>query len=326
MQKGLEPITPALNLFVSLRGEVGLFNLNFCTGLLESSFELLGLSLGNFFLQSCGSLVNDFLSLLKSETKSLLDGLDYLKLSLSGAGENNVEFGLLLLLSLCCSGNGASYCYCSCCRLDTILFLENLCKFLNVFYSEVYQLLCKCFYVCHDKLYFLKLLILFLLSFLLGKCFDQSSDCRATSVLESGDDVACRRLEESDDLADEFFLALDGRELFDLVSTYESTLLNIGTLEGGFVKLGLLGELFDEFCGSVGNLSVHDSAVAFENLGDLIQFGIVDLFDHVIEKGVLDYFELDSLFEASAAELGCLFSIQAGDVGNVEVGGLLELC
>ena len=326
MQKGLEPITPALNLFVSLVGEAGLLNLDFCTGLLESCLELLSLSLGNFFLQSCGSLVNDFLGLLKSESKSLLDGLDDLKLSLSGAGENNVEFGLLLLLLSSCSSCGASYCYCSGCRLDTIFFLENLCKFLNVFYSKVYQLFCKCFYVCHDKFVFFKLLILFLILFLLGKSLDQSCDSAATSVLESGDDVADRGLEEGDDVADEFFLALDGNELFELVCSDENALLYISTLEGGLVKLGLLGELLDEFSGSVGSLCVHDGGVAFENLRDLAEFIVADGLDHVVEKGVLHNGELDTLLEASATEFGCVFSIQTGDVGNVEVRGLLKLC
>ena len=40
--------------------------------------------------------------------------------------------------------------YCSCCRLDTIFFLQDLSEFLNIFNRESYQLFCKGFYICHN--------------------------------------------------------------------------------------------------------------------------------------------------------------------------------
>ena len=43
------------------------------------------------------------------------------------------------------------------------------------------------------------------------------------------------------------------------------------------------------------------------------------------EEGVLHNSELDALFEARTAELGSIFSIQAGDIRNVEIRILLEL-
>ena len=140
----------ALNLFCSRSvGEGKLFNLDLCTSLFEGSLERLSFSLGYFLFQSCRSLVNEVLGFLQSETEGFLDGLDDLQLRLTGGGEDNVEFGLLSRSSL--SGcSGAGNCDCSCCRLDTILFLENLSEFLNVFYRKVNQLFCKCFYICHN--------------------------------------------------------------------------------------------------------------------------------------------------------------------------------
>ncbi len=131
------------------QGEAGLFNLNFGACLFEGSLQLLSFCLGDLLLYLSRGSVNKVLGFLQSETEGFLDGLDDLQLRLTGGGEDNVEFGLLSRSSL--SGcSGAGNCDCSCCRLDTILFLENLSEFLNVFYRKVNQLFCKCFYICHN--------------------------------------------------------------------------------------------------------------------------------------------------------------------------------
>ena len=131
------------------QGEAGLFNLNVGACLFEGSLQLLSFGLGDLLLDGSRGSVNKVLGFLQSETEGFLDSLDNLKLGLASGGEDNVEFGLLCRSGL--SGcNRAGNCDCSCCRLDTILFLENLSEFLNVFYRKVYQLFCKCFYICHN--------------------------------------------------------------------------------------------------------------------------------------------------------------------------------
>ena len=45
-----------------------------------------------------------------------------------------------------------------------------------------------------------------------------------------------------------------------------------------------------------------------------------------MEECVLYYCKLDAGLETSAAELCCLFSIETGDIGNVEIRSLLDLC
>ena len=72
-----------LNCFPT-RGEgEKLFNLNFCACLFEGSFKSLSLSLRNFLFNCYWSLVNDVLSLFKSETCSLFNSLYNAKFSLA---------------------------------------------------------------------------------------------------------------------------------------------------------------------------------------------------------------------------------------------------
>ena len=149
-KKGLEPIFPGSKPVLSLAREgAKLLNLDLCAGFLEGSLKLLSLGLGDLLLNSLGSTVHKILCFLKSETKGFLDDLDHLELGLTCAGEDHVELSLLCGSSVCGCG-GACYCNSGCCGLDTIFFLEDLSKFLNVFDSQVYQLFCKCFYICHN--------------------------------------------------------------------------------------------------------------------------------------------------------------------------------
>ena len=130
-----------------------LFNLNLSAGFLKSSLEGLGLCLGNLLFHRGGSTVNEILRFLQTETELSLHDLDHIELSLSGILEDDVELGLLGL-----SGAGgttfSSDDHSGGCRLDTLLFLEDLCKFLNVFYRKVHQLFCKGFNICHNFILF----------------------------------------------------------------------------------------------------------------------------------------------------------------------------
>ena len=65
-------------------GEAGLFNLNFGACLFKGSLQLLSFCLGGFLLNCLRSAVYKILSFLQTETKSLFNGLDNLKLSCTG--------------------------------------------------------------------------------------------------------------------------------------------------------------------------------------------------------------------------------------------------
>ena len=82
-------------------------------------------------------------------------------------------------------------------------------------------------------------------------------------VLQSRDNIACRALEQSDDVSEEFFLRLDSCELVKFVSTYKSALLNVSGFEFRLGKT-FFAKLLDEFGGGVSHLCVHDSGVTLE--------------------------------------------------------------
>ena len=143
-------------------------------------------------------------------------------------------------------------------------------------------------------------------------------------VLQSGDNVADRRLEESDDICDEFVLSLDSCELIELVLTDVGATLYVCTLHDGLGKATLL-ELLDELSRSRRNGSVHDSGVAHEGGGQRLQLFVVTCGDDVIEKGVLDYCEFDALVETLTTEFAGLRGIEARDVCNVEIRVVVQL-
>lgn len=70
---------------------VNLLQFYLCTGILESLLQSLGVSLGQTFLQSAGSTVNEILSLLQTETTSLLNSLNNLELCSTNLSEDYVE-------------------------------------------------------------------------------------------------------------------------------------------------------------------------------------------------------------------------------------------
>ena len=126
-----------------------LLNLNFCSGLLKSSLEGFGLCLGNFLLYGGRSSVNEILRFLQTKTEFVLDDLDHIEFTLTGVGKDNVKLGLLSLSGG--AGTGVPGYHDS--RgggLDTILFLKNLSKFLNVFHRKANELFCEGFYICHN--------------------------------------------------------------------------------------------------------------------------------------------------------------------------------
>ena len=116
---------------------------------LKSLLESLSLCLWKSLLNGAGSAINEFLSLLQTKTASLLNGLNDLKLLSTSLLEDNVKVGLLLNSGSLSCGSSSNSNSCSS-RLNTILFLQNLCEFVYFLNGEVNQLLCKNFQICHN--------------------------------------------------------------------------------------------------------------------------------------------------------------------------------
>ena len=163
-----------------------------------------------------------------------------------------------------------------------------------------------------------------LLLFFFRESLDKTRDRLSAAILESGNDVAHRSLEEGDDVSDEFFLGLDSAEFLELVSSDESALLDVRALELRLLAEILL-ELLDELGRSVGRFAEHDGRVAFEKRENVLKLLVLNAFDDMGEQGVLHDVEFDTLVEAGAAEFDGVLSIQSLNVGEVEVRILLEL-
>ena len=128
--------------------ELLLLKFNLSTSLFEFSLEGLSVSLGDFLLDSGGSLVDDLLSLFETETGVLLDGLDDLELSGASALEDDVELSLLCGgSSSTCSGSGYSD---SCSGgLNAVLLFEDVSEFVDFLYSKIDELFSERLDICH---------------------------------------------------------------------------------------------------------------------------------------------------------------------------------
>ena len=62
--------------------------------------------------------------------------------------------GIAVLFGFAATASGCCDCYCSSCRLDAVIILQNSGQFVHFFNREVYQLLSKCFQICHCQLIF----------------------------------------------------------------------------------------------------------------------------------------------------------------------------
>ena len=86
-----------------------LLDLGLGAGFLQLGNQLLGVFLGDGFLQGLGAVVNQILSVLQAQAGSGTDNLDNAQLGSAGALQDNVELGLLLDLSSSAgSGSGNS--------------------------------------------------------------------------------------------------------------------------------------------------------------------------------------------------------------------------
>ena len=93
-----------------------LLEFDLSASLFELSLESLSVVLGNCFLDSLGSAVNNSLSFLQTKTGSLTDSLDDSNLVAAGSLQDNVKLSLLFLSSACissrtgnCNSSGSGY-------------------------------------------------------------------------------------------------------------------------------------------------------------------------------------------------------------------------
>ena len=83
--------------------KVRLLDLGGSAGFLQLGNQLLGIFLGDGFLQGLGAVVHQILGVLQAQAGSGTDNLDNAQLGSAGVLQDNVELGLLLNLSS--SGN-----------------------------------------------------------------------------------------------------------------------------------------------------------------------------------------------------------------------------
>lgn len=113
---------------ISKKYSYKLLELNLSAGLFDSLLKVLSLVLRQAFLNGSRSALNESLSVLQTETASLLNSLHDLQLGCANIGENHVERGLLLSSGGCTTSSGTSS-NCNSCSggLNAILVLQDLC-------------------------------------------------------------------------------------------------------------------------------------------------------------------------------------------------------
>ncbi len=124
---------------------------------------------------------------------------------------------------------------------------------------------------------------------------------------KSGYHILGRRLEQSDNIGDEFVLALDCSQRVKLISAKVDGFLYIGSLKQG--ELGVfifLEDIFDELRGSIANIREHDGCSFLESGVDF-RIVLVERLESLVEKSILDNKELDVGLVAGTAQVRSLF-------------------
>lgn len=146
-------------------------------------------------------------------------------------------------------------------------------------------------------------------------------DLVTSAALQSRDDVLGWRLEQSDNVCDEFVFALDSAESIESLSADVATLLDISGLEHGL--FGSLSKLFYGLGGYVAYVAEHDCRVARERRVEVGELTI-DSFDSFFDESVLDDHELDFLLVAETTELAGFLSVETFDVNEIEMSVVLD--
>lgn len=128
-----------------------LLHFNFSTSLFESFLQGFSFVFRNAFFHRLRSTVNQFFRFFQAKTGQIFHNLHHLQLTSAGALQDYVERSLFFSgRGITTSSSATSYNYrSSSSRLDTVLILQDLCEFVNFLNRQVYQLLSKCFQICH---------------------------------------------------------------------------------------------------------------------------------------------------------------------------------
>ena len=157
--------------------------------------------------------------------------------------------------------------------------------------------------------------LIFGLVFFLRECLEDAVKF-AGARLEGRNDILGRRLEEGDDVADEFVLALDSGKCVNLVGSDVGCFFNVCAFEGGKC-VAFLDKVLQEFCRGVAYVCAHKRGGTVESVVELAVITVEGL-KCLVKKCVLDNDEFDVGVEAGTAELRCLFSIEAGSLYEIE--------
>lgn len=95
--------------------------------------EAFGVCFGDTFLNYRRSTVYQFLGFFQTKTGKFFHELNNTEFACAGALKNYVKSCFLFSSGCACCWTGC-YCYCSCCRFDTVLVFENLSKFVYFLY------------------------------------------------------------------------------------------------------------------------------------------------------------------------------------------------
>ena len=161
------------------------------------------------------------------------------------------------------------------------------------------------------------------LRFAFFESLEKTVDELTAVALECRYNVLDRALEECHNVGDEFLLALDCAESFEVFGTYVEAFFSISSLESGNGGL-LIGYFLEELCGNICNVAEHYSSVALEAAieGSEVYLRVFESLDKEI---VLYNNHLNFLLKALATELTGLLRVETGNVYEVEVSVFVEL-
>ena len=118
-----------------------LLKLNFSTSLFQLRFDLFCFFFGNALFNCFGSAINQILGLFQTQAGDILNGFNYLQLSLACVGENHVERGLLSSSGSTTFSGSSGNSNSSSSGLNSVFVFQNTSKFVYFLNCQVYQLL-----------------------------------------------------------------------------------------------------------------------------------------------------------------------------------------
>src|SRR5260221_5716637 len=124
MAKAIPGARPRPGLIISTTPK--LLNFYFSTCFFQVSDQRCGVSLAYTFFNGLGSAIYQILGFLQTKTSQVVNNLNNIQLVGAGGLQDNVERSLFFNCRSTTACGGTSNGYSSSCRLDTLLFLQDL--------------------------------------------------------------------------------------------------------------------------------------------------------------------------------------------------------